>query len=143
LLLMALTPRQRILYRHKCNLWSQTITKDADGRVSGKTWTLQASAVPCYFLFRESTEAPSVAGGLEADNMFSRDEIHFDGTQTIDADWVIKNVTLDADGSQTAAYGRFWVVSGQPQAVSNQGRRRARMKVVQAVQIEVPPTGVS
>lgn len=120
-----------------------TLTKDADGRVTGKTWALQASAVPCYFLFCQSTEAPSVAGGLEADNMFSRDEIHLPGDQAIDADWLVKNVTLDADGSQSAAYGRYWVVSGQPQAVSNQGRRRARMKIVQAVQIEVPPTGVS
>lgn len=140
---MALTPRQVRFYQHRANLWAQTLTKDADGRITGKSWALQASNVPCYFVFRQSTEAPSPAGGLEADNMFSRDEIRLDGTQEIDADWVVKNVTLDADGSQSAAYGRFWVVSGQPQALSNQGVRRARMKVVQAVQIEVPPTGVS
>lgn len=140
---MALTPRQIILYTHRAELWRATITKDGDGRVTGKTWTLQATAIPCYFLFRSSTEAPSVAGGLEADNFFSRDELHTDGTLDIDADDVLKNVTLDSNGSQSAAYGRFWVVAGQPQAVSNQGRRRARMKVVQAVQIEVPPTGVS
>jgi hypothetical protein len=140
---MALTPRQRRLYTHRANLWAQTITKDAEGRITGKSWALQASDVPCYFMFRQSTEAPSVAGGLEADNLFSRDEIHFDGTQEVDADFVIKNVTLDADGSQAAAYGRFWVVSGQPQAVSNQRQRRARMKIVQAVQMEVPPQGVS
>lgn len=140
---MALTPRQRILYRHKANLWAQTITKDGSGRVTGKAWTLQASNVSCYFIFRDSTEAPSPAGGIEADNMFSRDEVHFPADQAIDADWVIKNVTLDADGSQAAVYGRYWVVSGQPRALSNQGGRRAGMKIVQAVQIETPPTGVS
>ncbi len=140
---MALTPRQRILYDHLCDQWRATLTKDADGRITGKAWTKIASAVPCYFMFRQSTEAPSAAGGLESDNLWSRDEIHTDGTLDIDADDVLKNLTLDSDGSQSAAYGRYWVVSGQPQAVSNQGRRRARMKIVQAVQIEVPPTGVS
>jgi hypothetical protein len=140
---MALTPRQRILYTHRANLWANTRAKDAQGRITGHSWALVASNIPCYFVFRQSTEAPSVAGGLEADNFFSRDEIHVDGTLAIDSDMVLKNVTLDADGSQSAAYGRFWVVAGQPQAVSNQGRRKARMKVVQAVQIETPPVGVS
>lgn len=140
---MALTPRQRILYTHRFDQWRATLAKDADGRITGKTWAKIATAVPSYFLFRQSTEAPSVAGGIEADNFFSRDEVHCDGAHDIDADDVLQNATFDADGSQSAAYGRYWVVSGQPQAVSNQGRRRARMKIVQAVQIEVPPTGVS
>lgn len=140
---MALTPRQRILYQHAGDIWRPTRPQDASGFLIAITYTKIAIAAPMYWVTRISVEAPSLVGGLESDNLFSRDEIHLDGAQEIDADYIIKNVTLDADGTRSENYGRFWIVAGQPQSLSNQGRRRARMRKVQAVQIATPPAGVS
>ncbi len=140
---MPLTPRQTRLYKDLVDIYSlaQT-TSPTTGRRTAKTYTLSASAVPCHFKIRQSVEAPNPMGRIEADNIFSRDEVHFAHDALIDSDWVLVNKSLALDGSQSKNYGRYWIVSGQPQSIPSHGGRRANFRIVQAVQVKRPPNGV-
>jgi hypothetical protein len=141
---LALSPRQEILYVHKIDIWEPVEEIDGATGEPRTGYYQRATDVPCYFVIRGSVETPNNAGlRVEGDNAFTRDDIHVDATLQIDSDWVVKNVTLHADGTQSETYGRFWVISGQPLSVSRAGNRRAEHRKLQAVQVHAPPEGVS
>ena len=141
---MALTPRQRRFYTDRCVVYELMLTKDpSTGRLTHKDYPVRQRQVPCYFqISAHSTEIPSFLGAIEADNTFSRDQIHMDGAQIIDRGWIIKNVTREPNGAPSKNFGRYWVISGQPKSVSNRGRRRAFKRQAEAIQFQRPPEGV-
>lgn len=141
---MALNSRQRRAYKDTCNLWQPSYTINGTSKLqTGTTYTLAASDVPCHFESRQSVEGPSVFGAVEGDDLYSRDKIHFAIDVTIDSGWIVKKTTVDRNGDNAPDYGRFWVVSGQPQSIPARGGRRANKIIVQAVQEQTAPDGVS
>lgn len=141
---MSLTPRQRRFYSDRCVVYEPVLTRDpTTGRLTKRVYQLRQTGVPCYFqISAHSTEAPSFLGAIEADNLFSRDQIHMDGAQVIDSGWIVKNVTREPSGAPSKNFGRYWVISGQPKSVSNRGRRRAYKRQCEAIQFKTPPEGV-
>lgn len=138
-----LSPRQERLYSHLVDLYSLAQTTSVTtGRRTAKTYTLAASDVPCYFVIRQSTDGPNPLGRIEGDNFFTRDEVHFAADVAVDSDWVIVNKTLNADGTHSQNYGRYWIASGQPTSISQSRSRRGDLRTVQATQLQKPPAGV-
>lgn len=141
---MALNARQRLAYRNSADLWEPAYTIDGATQLqTATTYTLVASDVKCLKKTQDSIEGVGSFGRVEGDNQFSRDIWHFDIAQEIDSDWIIKDVTVDRNGTNSPHHGRYWVVSGEPQVVPALGGRNANLKRVQAVGMAVPPDGVS
>lgn len=141
----SLSPRQRRFYTDRACIYDVILTRDpTTGRLTKKVYHLVAQGVPCYFqISANSTEAPSFLGAIEADNTFSRDQIHFPFNLAIDSGFIVKNVTRETDsGAPSKNFGRYWVISGQPKSVSQRGRRRAQKRQCEAIQFQRPPEGV-
>ena len=143
---MALTPRQAILYTDRCVIYEPILRQDpATGRMTRRSYHRRQSGVPCYFhISAHSTEVPSFVGAIEADNLFSRDQLHFDADlMGMDSGWVVKNVTRESlSGAPSKNFGRYWVISGQPKSISQRGRRRAQKRQYEAIQFQRPPSDV-
>ena len=140
---VALTRRQELFYTDRADLYRPVHDRDpTSGTYRGKRYEPEALAVPCYFEVRSSVETAQLFGRIEGDNMFTVDTVHLDGEQEIDSGWVLVNRTLDADGAPSRNYGRYWIVQGQPKSVSNRGRRTARKRSVEAIQVSRKPEGL-
>lgn len=136
--------RQETLYHHLADIWALAQTSNVTTkRRQAKTYTRIAQAEPCHFQLRQSVDEPHAMGGIEGDNIFTRDVIHFAEYEGIDNDMVVVNKTLDFDGNPAENYGRFWVVAGQPTSIARVGNRDAGKRSVQAVQVHEAPRGVT
>jgi hypothetical protein len=139
-----LSPRQVIFYQDRADIWMLTQTSDpGSGLFQTKTYALSAADVPCYFRIRQSIDEPTALGRIEGDNIFTRDEIYFADDTIVDSDAIIVNKSIDANGVPSVNYGRFWVVAGQPRSNHRRGIRRGEKRVTHAVQMQVPPVGVT
>jgi len=140
----ALTPRQRIAYTDRMRAWFPVRTESsATGRPQAEEWCLAYSGCLCHFEIQRSTDSPFLIGRIETDNIFSRDRIYFGAAGLIEADWIIQNISLDADGSPSGLYGRYWRVVGRAQRHWNRGARHARRGAVEAIQMETAPVGIT
>lgn len=131
---MALGYRQRRLYVDAVTIWRETVTYDAAGKLSARTWAVIATAVPCLFRTGLSVKGPNGEIILdESDNLFTYDEVHFeDGTDLRTGD-VLKKT------GGTYDVGAFWGVRGD-ETVRN---ILANKLTVRARRLPVPPAGVS
>lgn len=134
------SPRQRIAYQEVCNLWQPSRSINATtGAVATEVFTLAYSNVP--FLFQNTpnySQIPRAGGRLKQDSLLTSDTMHFYADQEIGEGWIVKDVTLNPDGSTPRTYGKFYRVQGEPQP-----NRRGNKQSVETVNIEHPPTGVS
>jgi hypothetical protein len=139
-----LTPRQKALYRHTCDIWSPTTTIDfLNESVPTTTYALIATGVPCHFTKNHSANNPSAGGRMEYDITISKDTIHFPIGVTIDDTFYVKNTTRDRSGAETTNTGRWWVVQGQPETIESVGSRNCNKKKVTAIQVKTPPDGLT
>ena len=138
----ALSWRQTKLYQHRCDLWRPTRTTTA-GKPGQPVYSLVEADVKCFFEINPSTSSLGIMGRLETDIIFTLDILHFAEDQAVDEEWVAVNRTLSADGSQSANYGRFWVMRGNPRRISSTSRRAAGKTAIYASQEATAPTGVT
>jgi hypothetical protein len=129
------------LYSYRTHVYRKTVAQDSAGVRTGESWTKVASSVPCYKEPLTSTQAATIVGRLEGDNMFSMDKWHFGETEDVVAGDMLRNVTLTDDGSQVADFGEFWVVRGQQQAFASLGVLSLGRKVFLASRQQHGPAG--
>lgn len=140
-----LNQRQLACYRHTVNLWQPTRTINATtGAVGAETYALAYSGVSCRYEYTDNVSDPTEgAGRIKRPTIFTTDKIHFDSAQEVGDDWIVKNVSLLPDGSQSPLYGEFHRILGVARVTPSAGVRRANKQSVMAMTIEKPPAGVS
>lgn len=138
-----LSRRQRIFYTDRLVTFKPTYARDVKGRLTGTTYVQQETDVPCHFEINLFLQEPDVAGEVQSNNNFTRDKIHIPADLTIDNDWWVVNATLNGDGSQSKNYGKAWVIMGEPQSISQRGRRQGQKQIVQGLQNAKKPPGVT
>ena len=138
---MYLTPRQERFYQHRVDIYAPTTALDANGEPT-TVYTLSARAVPCHIEKNQSGNIPSAGGRLEYDISLSKDTVHFPIEAMIDDTYWFQNVTIDRYGRQSTAYGRWWVIQGEPKTIESLGVRDANKKAVTAIQQKEAPDGI-
>lgn len=141
---MALTRRQTIAYRHKCDLWQPTRTINAStGAVAAETYTLAYSGVSCLYDYTDNySDVSPGAGRVKRPNLMTTDKIHFDSNQTLSDGWIVVNRTLLPDGSRSTLYNAASRVLGSPNVAESSGNRRAQKQLVYATTLEKPPATI-
>ena len=140
---MALGVRQQRLYKDLVTLYRPTkVQSPATGLLTAVGYELAESNVKCLYSRNDSTSGPTVVGRGEADNMFTHDEWHFQASQAIGENWLIKDATVDAHGDNVLTFGEYWVVIGEPKKIADRGGRRAGYVSVQANRHTTPHPGV-
>lgn len=137
--------RQRLAYNHTVNLWSVDRTiNSTTGAVGAETYTLAYSGVKCRYEYTDNvSDVVEGAGRTKRPTIFTTDKIHFDAAQEVGELWIVKNVSLLPDGSQSPLYGEFHRVLGVSHVSPSAGNRRANKRSVMAQTIEKVPNGVS
>lgn len=93
---------------HRCDIWREAETLNADGTRAAPTWSRIATAVPCRFQTGESVKAPQGFIRTEEDNLFTLDLIHFNSDVSVGEGDVLVQTTGDEPGN-------YWTVRGDPQ----------------------------
>ena len=140
---MALTARQTAAYQHLFNLWAPATRTFTASVPSAESYSLSASAVPGIYEQKPHISDQFGAGRAETRMLESSDRVHVASDVTIGDGWVIKNVTLLSDGSQSPEYGAFYRVIGSPHRQPSNARRTPNKQSVMVIDEPHPPTGVS
>lgn len=134
--LALLSPRQRLLYTYRVDLWEPHETPDAT------TYQCRYLGVRCYLSRGNSVSQPELFGRAEQDDMFTLDTFGFGEEQEINEGWILVNRTLLNDGSRVNEYGRCWVARGSDRYIPTQGRRRGGRVEMKASALPEAPSGV-
>jgi hypothetical protein len=137
-----LSPRERILYKDKCDVYRPSRPIDNRAKPGDVNFAPVATGVACFFAINTSLDTPQLFGRAEEDRIFTYDSVHFDKTQDVQPDDILVLRSLDADGTRVANYGKGWVVRGMAQSTWDLGRRRGGLLAVYASQIVKLPPGV-
>jgi hypothetical protein len=115
------------------------------GAAGVETWTLLASSVAFHLQPNPSPEDVYAEGRIERQIIFTLDLAHFDEQQDVDADYIIKIVSLNRDGLPTENYGRFFRLRSQPRSFAKRARRNSGKKsfLMNALPRNDVPEGVS
>ena len=140
-----LNARQIACYCHTVNLWSVASPINATtGVVGDDVYTLAYSGVKCRYEYTDNISDPIEGiGRTKRPTVFTTDKIHFDSAQPIGDNWIVKNVSILPDGTQSPLYGEFHRILGAPKVTPSAGNRRANKLSVMALSMEKPPDGVS
>lgn len=140
-----LTQRQKLSYNHLANLWKPVRSVNATtGKPADDTYTLAYSGVRCAYHYTDNLSDPvEGAGRIKRPTVFTTDAIKFEASQEVGADWIVKNVSILPDGSQSPLFGEFHRILGVARVTPNAGNRRANERKMLAQTIEKPPPGVS
>ena len=139
-----LNPRQRAFFKHKCNIYSvATAINSATGRPGDETYTLVASAIPCYYEYTPNVSDPTEAiGRIKRATIFTTDTIHMPSGVTVMDAWLTKNVTLLSNGRRSPSYGEVHQIMGAPNEKPDDGNRHPNSVSVMAMTLEKPPSGM-
>lgn len=142
---MPLNVRQQHAYKHLVNLWKPVRSvNQATGKASAETYVLAYSKVPCLYQYTDNVSNPTQGvGRVKRMTIFTTDIIHFVQEQQIDEGWIVKNVSLLPDGTQSPLYGQFHRVLGVARVTPTAGARKANKRSVMCQVMEKTPPGVS
>lgn len=93
---------------HRCDVWRETESLNADGTRAPVAWERIATNALCRFQTGESVKAPDGFIKTESDNMFSYDLVHFDGSADVGEGDILRQTT----GPDV---GEYWTVRGDSQ----------------------------
>jgi hypothetical protein len=140
---MSLNHRQRAAYTHRCDIWQPGRSIGTGGRPGPESWVCTARAAPCLYIYMNNLSDPVPgAGRVRRTTILRVDHIHFDAAQSIGDGWIVKNVSLLADGSPSPLSGQFHRVLSEAKVVIESGRRRANARIVLAEPLERAPAEV-
>lgn len=135
---MALTRRQKALYRHRIDIWSVTETIGPGGKPSPETYSLLVQNVPAIYQFTPNIDTLTAGGRLKEFTMLVLDKIYMEASVPISDACVVVNVTRLKDGSKSNAWGQLHRVEGAPTVYDTLGHRHANALYVEAMSIEHP-----
>jgi len=138
-----LSPRQRLSFNHRADLWRPSIVTVGNKRIPGP-YVLAETDVRCHREIKGSMSIPTELGRVESDVSDSADKWHFAEDQVIDEGWFIIDRSINPrTGGQGNSWGRAWIVRGQPSRIMASERREAGKVWVLASQEARAPIGVS
>lgn len=137
---MSLNRRQKVLYRHTCDVWNVSRAIDTLKRPGAETYTLVAPGTPCIYNFTPNIDSEFPAGGrIKEFTMLVLDAIFMEANVPIEDMSVCVNVTLLANGQKSNAWGQIHRVEGPPTITDTLGRRKCNDLFVKAMSMEHPP----
>src|SRR6267378_3708988 len=112
---MALNARQKIAYKHLCNIYSVTRSiTESTGKPGAETFTLMSSALSCLYEYTDNIDAAIEGmGQVKRPTIFTTDRVHVEANTNVKDGWIVKDLSLLPDGvTHSPTYGTVHRVKG-------------------------------
>jgi len=135
---MALNRRQRLAYKHLCNIYrSQPVTDPVTGERGDDVYQLVAAAVPCLYQYTTNIGEPGRIARLERVTLLTTDSIRCAVDVDVQEGDYLRDVTPGNPNARTVHRAQ-----GAPMRIPNAGRRRANESIVLIMPEQKPPAEV-
>lgn len=138
-----LEPRQKALYKHTCDIWSVTRTKDpVTGKPSGEIYTLVMTGVPCLYDYTPNVDMETEGGRIKEFTLLTTDKIHLPVSAPIADTWLTVNRTVLSGGAPSRSTNEVHRMLGAPKVNESLGRRHCNKTMMEGMTMEHPPAAL-